>query len=75
MIIPIWQRLLGALVYIMPWRDAIPFGRYLFIDFPFVQWLALPALPIILVQQSIPFGNLLLFLVNRKLYLLSISLN
>jgi len=45
----------------LPWSDAIPFGRYLFRDFPFLQWLSLPALPIILIEKSIPFGSLLLF--------------
>ena len=61
MIIPIWHRILGVLIYILPLSDGISFGRYLFIDFPFLQWLALPALPIIIIERGIPFGNLLLF--------------
>ena len=47
----------------LPWSDAIPFGRYLFIDFPFLQWVAIPALPIMFIKQGIPFGNILLFFV------------
>ncbi len=61
MLIPIWQKLISVLIYLLPWSDSIPFGRYLFRDFPFLQWLALPALPIMLIKQSIPFGSLLLF--------------
>ncbi len=61
MVISFWQKLIGMLIYLLPWSDAIPFGRYLFIDFPFLQWLALPALPIIFFEKVIPFGSLLLF--------------
>ncbi len=61
--IPIWQKLLGMLIYLLPWSDAIPFGRSLFIDFPLLQWLAIPALPIMFFERAIPFGNLLLFFV------------
>ncbi len=61
MTIAIWQRLLGALIYMLPWSDAIPFGRTLFLDFPFLQLLAIPVLPVILFEQIIPFGSLLLF--------------
>ncbi len=61
--IPIWQRLLGILIYMLPWSDALPFGRYLFIDFPMIQWITLPALPIILIQRGIPFGGLILFFI------------
>ena len=61
MLIPLWQKFIGILIYMLPWSDAIPFGRHLFQDFPFLQWLALPALPIIFIEQSIPFGSLLLF--------------
>lgn len=60
---PIWQRLLAAAAYLLPWSDAIPFGRALFGLFPAVQWLTLPALPIAMVEQAVPFGGLLLFLV------------
>jgi len=63
MLIPIWQKLIGILIYMLPWSDAIPFGRYLFMDFPILQWLAIPALPIMILEQGIPFGNVLLFFV------------
>ena len=59
--IPVWQRFLGLLVYMLPWSDAIPFGSNLMGQFPWLQWLTLPALPIVLLERGIPFGNLLIF--------------
>ena len=61
--IPIWQRLLALLAYLLPWSDGVPFGRYLFPLFPPLQWLTLPALPVLMVEQMVPFGGFLLFLV------------
>ncbi|GDX76947.1 hypothetical protein LBMAG41_20230 [Cyanobium sp.] len=60
---PLWQRLLGALAYLLPWSDAIPFGQALFGPLPWLRWLAIPALPVMQLQQNIPFGGLVLFLV------------
>jgi hypothetical protein len=60
---PIWQRLLAALAYVLPWSDALPFGRSLFGVFPALQWLSLPALPLIELQQAVPFGGFVIFLV------------
>jgi hypothetical protein len=60
---PIWQRLLASAAYLLPWSDAIPFGRSLFGLFPFLQWLSVPALPVAMLQQMVPFGGLVLFLV------------
>jgi hypothetical protein len=59
---PIWQRLLAAAAYLVPWSDAIPFGRSLFGLFPMLQWLSVPALPLAMLQQLVPFGGLVLFL-------------
>jgi hypothetical protein len=59
---PIWQRLLAAAAYLVPWSDAIPFGRSLFGLFPMLQWLSVPALPLAVLQQAVPFGGLVLFL-------------
>ncbi len=65
MIIPSWQKLLGCFLYLLPWSDAINFGRYLFQDFPFLEWLKYLALPIWFIEQMIPLGlgSLILFLV------------
>ena len=61
--IPLWQRLLGLLAYLLPWSDALSFGRELYNLFPWVSYLALPATPVLLLERSIPFGGFLLFLV------------
>ena len=63
MTIPSWQRLLALLTYLLPWSDGLPFGRSLTSLFPMLQWLILPALPLVLVEQAIPFGGFILFLV------------
>ena len=63
MTIPSWQRLLALLTYLLPWSDGLPFGRSLTSLFPMLQWLSLPALPLVLVEQAIPFGSFILFLV------------
>jgi hypothetical protein len=59
---PIWQRLLAALVYLLPWSDALGFGSSLFQMFPFLQLFALPALPLLSLQRLVPFGGFILFL-------------
>mgnify|MGYP003339680241 CR=1 FL=1 len=61
--IPFWQRLLALLPYLLPWSDGLPFGRSLYSLFPALQWLSLPALPLVVVRQDVPFGGFLLFLV------------
>jgi len=61
--IPPWQRLLAVLFYLFPWGDALPFGSALISVFPWLIWLQLPALPFIMLQQIVPFGGLVLFLV------------
>ncbi len=61
--IPIWQRLLALLTYLLPWSDALPFGRALFAVFPWLTLLQLPALPLVFLQQAVPFGSFVLFLV------------
>ena len=56
-------KILGILLYMIPWSDSLMFGNHLFIKYPFTQIIEVPAIPIILIERSIPFGNLLLFLV------------
>ena len=55
-------KILGILLYLIPWADCIPFGNHLYIKYPFTQIIQVPAIPIILIERSIPFGSLLLFL-------------
>ena len=56
------ERLLGVLLYMIPWSDSLTFGNHLYIKYPFITIIQIPAIPIILVERSLPFGNLLLFL-------------
>ena len=55
-------KILGSLLYMIPWADSIIFGNHLYIKYPFIQIIQIPAIPIILIERSIPFGSLLLFL-------------
>ena len=55
-------RLLGVLLYMIPLSDSLNFGNHLYIKYPLIQIIQIPAIPIILIERSIPFGSLLLFL-------------
>ena len=55
-------RILGVLLYMIPWTDSLTFGSHLYIKYPFIQIIQIPAIPIILIERSIPFGSFLLFL-------------
>ena len=64
--IPLWQRLLTPLVYLLPWSDAIPFGLGadgVFNQIPLLRLLIVPAVPLIQLNRGVPFGGLLLFFV------------
>tara|TARA_B100000965_G_scaffold328362_1_gene291394 strand:+ start:990 stop:1448 length:459 start_codon:yes stop_codon:yes gene_type:complete len=55
-------KILGILLYMIPWADSLAFGNHLYLKYPVTQIIQIPAIPIILIERSIPFGNLLLFL-------------
>ena len=55
-------KILGILLYMIPWADCLTFGNHLYIKYRFSQIIQIPAIPIIIIERSIPFGNLLLFL-------------
>jgi len=55
-------KVLGILLYMIPWADCLILGNHLYIKYPFTQIIQIPAIPIIIIERSIPFGNLLLFL-------------
>jgi len=55
--------LLAVLFYLLPWSAAVPFGSALISVFPWLIWLQLPALPLLLLDQIVPFGGFVLFLV------------
>ncbi len=61
--ITLWEKLISSLLYIIPWADAIKYGSEIYYNFPITKLLIFPALPIIFIQDSLPFGNLLFFLI------------
>jgi hypothetical protein len=65
---PIWQRALAALAYSLPWSDALGFGTPLLSQFPWLNLLILPGLPMMQIEQlfsvgGFGLGSLLVFLV------------
>ena len=68
MLIPVWQRLLGVLIYMLPWSDTAPFAQSLneapeIIRILFAL-LYLPTYPIVILERAMPFGlgSLVLFI-------------
>lgn len=59
---PIWQRLLAALAYLLPWADAVGFGQGVLSLAEPLQLLVLPALPLLTLERVVPFGGLVVFL-------------
>ena len=55
-------RIIGVLLYMIPWSDSLIFGNHLYIQYPFTQIIQIPAIPIIIIEKLIPFGSLFLFL-------------
>tara|TARA_B100000579_G_scaffold285864_1_gene236914 strand:+ start:1700 stop:2158 length:459 start_codon:yes stop_codon:yes gene_type:complete len=55
-------KILGILLYMIPWSDCLIFGNHLYVKYPFTQIIQIPAIPILIIERSIPFGSLLLFL-------------
>ena len=56
------SKILGILLYMIPWADCLTFGNHLYIKYPFIQIIKIPAIPIEIIERSLPLGNLLLFL-------------
>tara|TARA_B100000965_G_scaffold71249_1_gene56228 strand:- start:1513 stop:1971 length:459 start_codon:yes stop_codon:yes gene_type:complete len=55
-------KILAILLYMFPWADCLTFGNHLFNKYPLTQIIQIPAIPIILIERQIPFGNLLIFI-------------
>lgn len=59
-----WRdRLPAAAVYLIPLIEGITFGAFLFRQFPILQVLFTPLLPLVQIYNAIPFGRLLVFFV------------
>lgn len=57
------DRIFGALVYIIPLLDALPFGSFLIKQFPQLALIYLPLQPLINIYYNVPFASFILFLV------------
>ena len=59
----IFQRLPSVILYTLPLKASIPFGYYLFYKYSFLKVLLFVTLPVAIIEKSLPFGGLLLFLI------------
>ena len=59
----IFQRLSSVFLYTLPLNASIPFGYYLFYKYAFLKILLLLTFPIAIIEKSLPFGGLLLFII------------
>jgi hypothetical protein len=56
------DRVCGALAYLLPLTGSLVFGHFIFRDFPDLMWLFLPTVPISFLYRSIPFGEMIVFI-------------
>jgi hypothetical protein len=57
------DRIFAALVYLIPLYYALPFGESLFSQFPMLELIKIPLIPIGIVYNAIPFAGLIIFFV------------
>ena len=55
------DRIFAALPYLLPLIDVLPFGGFLFRQFPVLQILFIPILPIAQIYRAVPFAGLIVF--------------
>ena len=60
---PLYQRICSIFLYTIPLKASIPYGYYLFYKYSFLKFLAYLTFPVVLIENSLPFGGLLLFLI------------
>jgi len=51
------------MLYTLPLKASIPFGYYLFYKYSFLKVLLFLTFPVAIIEKSLPFGGLLLFLI------------
>ena len=59
----ILQRLSSVFLYTLPLKASIPFGYYLFYKYSFLKAVLFITFPIAIIEEVIPFGNFLLFII------------
>ncbi len=60
---PAIERFYASVVYLLPLLDSLIFGRFLFQQFPPLQLLFVPLLPLVQLYRGIPFSGLIIFFV------------
>ena len=59
----IYQRLSSVFLYTLPLKASIPFGYYLFSKYSFLNILKFIIFPVAIIEDSLPLGGLLFFLI------------
>ena len=59
----ILPRLFSGFLYTLPLRSSIPLGYFLFYKYSFLKIILFITFPISIIEKSLPFGGLLLFLI------------
>jgi len=57
----IFERLMSALPYVLPFFNAFTYGRYLFYMYPAVKAVVRPILPAVASFHSLPFASMIAF--------------
>lgn len=55
------DRIFACLPYLLPLISGLPFGTFLFRQFPALSLLLLPLQPVLLIYRAIPFAGLVVF--------------
>ncbi|MEW6492087.1 MAG: Tic20 family protein [Cyanobacteriota bacterium] len=55
------DRIFASLPYLLPIISGLPFGSFLFRQFPALQIFLLPLQPVLLIYSSIPFAGMVVF--------------
>ncbi|KAL6750818.1 hypothetical protein V8C86DRAFT_2796564 [Haematococcus lacustris] len=56
------DRALASLPYLLPLLDALPFGKFIFLDYPFVARAMSPLAPLAQLYHNVPFAPFVIFL-------------
>lgn len=55
------DRIFASLPYLLPIISVLPFGTFLFGQFPFLQILLIPLQPVLFIYSTIPFAGMVVF--------------
>ena len=59
----LYHRICSIFLYTIPLKASIPYGYYFFYKYSFLKILAYLTLPVLVIENSLPFGGLILFLI------------